>query len=69
MITLKQTGSYKGKDYVVYEMTCGKYRALVTNIGCAIMQLHVPDQNGNLADVVLGYDTVEAYIDTPKLPF
>lgn len=66
MITLLQSGSYKGKDYVVYQMTSGAFQAQVTNIGCAIMQLRVPDRSGVPADVVLGYDTVEEYIDQPK---
>lgn len=35
---------------------------LVTNVGCAIMQLLVPDKDGKMRDVVLGLDTPEAYL-------
>jgi len=33
----------------------------VTNLGCAIINLEVPDKNGNLVDVVLGLDKAEDY--------
>jgi aldose 1-epimerase len=36
-------------------------RARITNYGGIVMSLHVPDRNGALADVVLGYDTVAEY--------
>ncbi|HBU12324.1 MAG TPA: galactose-1-epimerase [Clostridiales bacterium] len=35
----------------------------LTNLGCAIMELHMPDSQGNMADVVLGYDTASGYED------
>lgn len=36
-------------------------RMTVTNLGAKIMSLWVPDRNGVVADVVLGYDTPERY--------
>ncbi|TFW34643.1 aldose epimerase family protein [Massilia horti] len=33
----------------------------ITNFGGIITELHVPDRNGVLADVVHGFDTLEAY--------
>lgn len=33
----------------------------VSSIGGLVMELHVPDRNGNLADVVLGFDSEEEY--------
>jgi aldose 1-epimerase len=33
----------------------------VTNLGGRIMSLMVPDKKGNLADIVLGYDSVDQY--------
>jgi len=35
------------------------------NYGAIITQLIVPDKNGTLADVVLGYDSMEGYIKNP----
>ncbi|MCW5853763.1 MAG: galactose mutarotase [Anaerolineae bacterium] len=34
----------------------------ITNYGGAVVTLHVPDREGNLADVVLGYDTLTPYL-------
>ncbi len=36
--------------------------ARVTNYGTILTELHVPDRNGARADVVLGFDTLEAYL-------
>ena len=38
----------------------------VINYGCRIVSLHVPDKNGKLDDVVLGYDNIEAYEFGPE---
>jgi aldose 1-epimerase len=34
----------------------------VTNFGARLVSLKVPDRNGKLADVVLGYDSVQGYV-------
>lgn len=35
--------------------------ARVTSYGATLTELRVPDRQGNLADVILGYDTLDAY--------
>ena len=41
-------------------------RASITNYGGIVVTLEVPDRDGKLDDVVLGYDTLDEYIaDTP----
>ncbi len=35
----------------------------ITNYGGAVVSLKVPDRNGKLADVVLGFDTVDGYVN------
>ena len=35
-------------------------KVLISDLGGTICQLHAPDRNGQLADVVCGYDSVEA---------
>jgi aldose 1-epimerase len=35
----------------------------ITNFGGAVVSLKVPDRNGKLADVVLGYDTADGYVN------
>jgi aldose 1-epimerase len=38
----------------------------ITNYGGAIKSIKVPDRNGNLADIVLGYDTLAEYVRNPR---
>ena len=38
----------------------------ITNFGGRIVSLMVPDRNGTLRDVVLGFDNVQDYIDVPS---
>ena len=40
----------------------GGFRAAITDFGGAIVSLWTPDRNGALADVVLGYETLDAYL-------
>lgn len=35
----------------------------ITDFGGIITALHTPDRDGNMADIVLGYDSVEPYLD------
>jgi len=38
----------------------------VTNYGCRIMRMMVPDREGEFADIVLGFDTIEEYFKKPE---
>lgn len=51
----------------VYTLTNSKgMQAAITNYGGIVVTLMVPDRDGKLGDVVLGYDTLDEYIaDTP----
>lgn len=40
----------------------------VTNYGCAILSIMVPDKNGIYANVILGHDSIEHVINSPE-PF
>lgn len=40
----------------------------VTNYGCAILSIMVPDRNGKYANVILGHDSIEHVINSPE-PF
>ncbi|NDW11576.1 galactose mutarotase [Bacteroides sp. 214] len=40
----------------------------VTNYGCAILSIIVPDKNGTYANVVLGHDSIDHVINSPE-PF
>jgi aldose 1-epimerase len=41
----------------------------VTNYGATITSIVVPDRDGNLADIALGYDRVEAYMNAVDKPY
>ena len=47
----------------LYTITGGGVTAKVSDFGATLVQLWVPDKHGDLADVVLGYDTAEEYAD------
>ena len=36
--------------------------AKITNYGAIVTELHVPDRNGALADIVLGFDSLDGYV-------
>lgn len=41
----------------------------LTNYGATVTEIHVPDRKGVFADVVLGYDSVEGYINAVDRPY
>lgn len=41
----------------------------VTNYGATITSIQVPDRDGNFADVALGYDSVEGYVNAIDRPY
>lgn len=45
----------------IYEIKKGNFSLKVTNYGARISSIVVPDKNGKLADIVLGYDTAKEY--------
>ena len=56
-------GTYKGKPTALYTLrNKSGIVAQITNFGCKIVSLYVPDRDGNLNDIVLGYETIDDYI-------
>ncbi|KAL7114603.1 hypothetical protein ACP275_04G131100 [Erythranthe tilingii] len=45
----------------IFELNNGSMQVKVSNYGCTITSLLVPDKDGKLGDVVLGFDTIEPY--------
>jgi len=43
-------------------LSAGQYTVRLISLGAAISNLWVPDRNGNILDVVCGYDTPEEYL-------
>lgn len=50
-----------GESASLYTISCGRVTAAVTDYGATLVKLLVPDANGVLADVVLGYDDCNGY--------
>ena len=50
-----------GTQASLYTITGGGLTATITDYGAHLVSLFVPDRNGNMADVVLGYDDANGY--------
>nr|WP_321981280.1 aldose epimerase family protein [uncultured Cohaesibacter sp.] len=61
--TIETYGAVDGKrvDLITLSNKAGM-TVRVTNYGCIVTSIEVPDKNGTLADVVLGYDSLERYL-------
>lgn len=46
----------------------GDFSIKVTNWGATLVSVLVPDCQGNLADVILGYDTLRGYVVRSRIP-
>lgn len=57
-----------GQEVNLYTLTnTNGLKARITNYGAILVSLEVPDKNGKLADITLGFDTLEGYI--PRHPY
>lgn len=62
MITTRQFGKTSdGKIVTAYTLHDGKSEMTVLDLGGTVQQILVPDREGKLVDVVLGYNDVESY--------
>ncbi len=48
----------------LYTIQAGDLTAKITDLGASLVRLYVPDSNGNLDDIVLGYDSPEGYLES-----
>ncbi len=66
-ITTENFGKLNNQVVSLYTIKfAGKLKAKVTNYGCIITELEVPDRNGKMVDIVLGFDSLEDYVaETP----
>ena len=52
-----------GKQVDLYTLTnTGGIRARIISFGAILVSLEVPDRNGNLADITLGFDKLDGYL-------
>ena len=61
-------GEADGQEVDLYTLRNKKgLTAKITNYGALVVELHVPDRNGHLGDIVLGYDNLADYVK--KTPY
>ena len=51
-----------GREISLYTIDNGTVSASFTDLGAVWVSMMVPDRNGDLADVLLGYDDAEGYL-------
>jgi aldose 1-epimerase len=57
-------GTHKGKPTALYTLKNSRGMVVqITNFGAKIVSIYVPDRNGNFADIVLGFESIEEYIN------
>ena len=66
-ITLIDASAFRttvdGKQTELYTLTNGNLTMQVTNFGARVVTLWAPDRNGEMADIVLGYQNIDRYIN------
>ncbi|HEY0726796.1 MAG TPA: aldose epimerase family protein [Pyrinomonadaceae bacterium] len=66
-ISKRQFGTTDGHDVSLYTLTNERgCEVSITNYGGALVSLKTPDRRGNLADVALGFETLEEYVGNPR---
>ena len=56
-------GEVDGKKVGLYTLTNGTITMQVTNFGGRVVSLWTPDREGNMADIVLGYESLDRYVN------
>ncbi|WP_294322881.1 aldose epimerase family protein [uncultured Sphingomonas sp.] len=59
-------GTLDGQPAEAIELTAGALSARILPLGATLQSLCVPDRDGMVADVVLGFDDVQSYRDRPS---
>ncbi|MDM8003564.1 MAG: galactose-1-epimerase, partial [Bacteroidota bacterium] len=63
MVTTESFGSFEGKEISLFTLTNKKGDVVkLTNYGATIVEVNVPDRNGEKANVTFGYDNLEGYL-------
>ena len=66
-ITRKYFGRTDATEVYLYTLTNDRgLEVAITTYGGAITALKVPDRNGALGDIVLGFETLDEYVNNPR---
>lgn len=55
-------GIVDGKEVSLYTIGNGKVTAQITNFGARVISVFAPDRDGNVDDIVVGYDDLERFV-------
>ncbi len=69
-VTKSEFGSMPdGTKVEIYTLEEGALKARVMTYGARLVSLEVPDRSGKIADIVLGYESLQPYTADPKSYF
>jgi len=67
VIIVEDFGQVHGKPAHAWRLDSGDGLSIrVTDYGARLTELHVPGSSGETADIVLGFDEVESYVESPS---
>lgn len=55
-------GNIEGRDIYLFTLIAGDFKANICSYGALLTHLYMPDKQGKLADIVLGFDDLESYL-------
>ena len=56
---------YGNRHMNLYKLQCGDLTMQVTDFGARVISLYAPDRDGNVDDVVVGYDDIYRFLNNP----
>lgn len=65
-ISEQKVFDYKGKDIIEYTLSNGDVDIKVLNLGGAITGIFTKDKNGKKENIVVAYEDLETYIESPS---
>jgi aldose 1-epimerase len=68
-ITREAFGSVAGQAVDRYTLTNGKFRVRILTYGGILQTVETPDRHGRLANITLGFATLEGYVSSGNSPY
>ncbi|MEV6305626.1 aldose epimerase family protein [Actinoplanes sp. NPDC051861] len=68
-ITKEAFGSVGGEAVERYTLTNGDFRVRILTYGGILQTVETPDRHGRLANVTLGFSTLQGYLDSNNAPY
>lgn len=61
-LTKELWGNHDGKDVYLFKLSNGQMEVMLSNFGALIAGIIIPDKDGNLSNIVLGYNKLSDYV-------